>query len=219
MTTLPLRVARLDSPNGAHSSVSQLLLRSAVLGYLLLSWIAIEPFSQVPLLSKAQAFATKQLRTVSLVPGMAVFRGQNTGDFAAHDSCLEVFAYGKDGRRALYSEECPYRGTRSQRDPLKVALLHMTLMPEPSLLRPPLPPPSQASASVRSVIAMGDYFCHLEPGVERVVMRRVEYWRNMSEGGPAKPEEQLICKQQCGAQYTPPECRLRRSEALKNAVR
>ncbi len=197
----------------------QLLLRSAVLGYLLLSWVAIRPLSQLPLLGTAQAFAAKQLKAVSLLPGMAVFGGQNTGDFAAHDSCFEVFGYGEGGRRTLYAPECPHRGTQSRRDPLEVTLWRMTLMPLQPLLRAPLPLPSEAPVVVRAMIALGDYFCHQEPGIDRVVMHRVNYWRNMREGGPATPDERLICKQRCGARYSPPECTLQRSEALRNSVR
>lgn len=197
----------------------QLLLRSAVLAYLLLSWLAIRPFSQLPLLGTAQAFAAKQLQSVSLLPGMAVFGGQNTGDFAAHDSCFTVFGYGEGGRRALYAPECPHRGIQSRRDPLEVTLWRMTLLAPKSLLRPPLPPPAEASLTVRATVALGDYFCHQQPGIDRIVMQRVDYWRNMSEGGPATPDEVLTCKQQCGERYTPPDCTLRRSEALKNAVR
>ena len=133
--------------------MAQRLLRSAVLGYVLLLWLSIWPFSQVPLLGTAQTHAEKLLRAASLRAGMEVFPGHSSGEFVSHASCVEVFAHADGGRRTLYAPECPRRGTQWRRDPLVAAVSHMNRGRLQPLLRDPLPRPSEACRRLWSISA------------------------------------------------------------------
>lgn len=187
-----------------------MLLRSAVLAYVLLIWLAVWPFPTTPVLGSAQSMAQDLLMAASLRPGMAVFPGTAVDDVAPHIACIRVL--GRRARRweTLYEPECPPVGTIWYDDPLERAISQMLRARLIPLFETSLSASEGAPDAVRYVIALSDYFCHSRDGLERIVIRRRQHRRNVRDGTRLPPANQLVCKQQCDSrEFSLPECSLR----------
>lgn len=201
----------------AESIVPQVLLRTAVIGYVLLLWLAVQPFPQLPLLGSAQRKAERLLGFASVRAGISVFVG-NVAEFAPHHTCVEVRGQTPDGWRTFYAPECPPRGTRWRMDALERVILRMGVAPKQPLLRKPIPPPSRAPLVVQTQIELGDYFCRQRPGFERIQIERVLHVRHMRDGSAPFAGQILVCEHECSEHYSPPDCTMRRSERFRNSL-
>jgi hypothetical protein len=189
--------------------VRETLLRSTVLAYVLLIWLAAWPFSGAPGLGSAQSIAQDLLVSASLRPGMRVFPGSAITDTAPYIACVRVLGLSGLHWETLYEPECPPVGTIWYDDPFERAINQMLQGRLRPIYEAPLSASEDAPDAVRHVIEIADYFCHSSDGLDRIVIRRRQHRRNIRDGTRLPPQNQMVCVQECGSpEFSPPQCGL-----------
>ena len=186
------------------------LLRGTVLTYALTICLAVWPFSATPILGKAQQAAEDLLMSASLRPGMAVFPGFEDQGLTAWAACTEV--HGRRNRKweALFVPECPRQGLLFLESPFEDTVHRMLTTPKLPLLRPQIVRGPGAPEVVRNLLQLSDYFCHLQPELERIALRWEQTLRSFESGQFRPPENELVCIAHCAElAERAPRCALR----------
>lgn len=171
--------------------------RGLVLGYILVIWLAVWPFEDVPLLGDAQRLSEGMLRRASLYAGMAVFSDKRGNEGFPWAACTRVRARSQGRWEPIYAPECPRRGTLIFEDGFDETVRRMLRVADLSRLAQP--PRLDTPSALRNVLQLNDYFCRTEPGANRVALHWNRILRSYKTGAFFESSNEVVCVMDCDA--------------------
>ena len=171
--------------------------RGLVLGYILVIWVAVWPFEDVPLLGDAQRLTAGMLRRASLYAGMAVFSDERGNEQFPWAACARVRVRSQGGWEPIYAPECPRRGTLFFEDSFDETVRRMLRAAD--LFRLAQPPRLETLSALRNVLQLNDYFCQAKPGANRVALHWKRVLRSYKTGAFRENSNEVVCVMDCDA--------------------